>query len=119
MARARLTRELIDANRISKALKELKQFLVEGDSINLAKKKACFSLDSTLFRKVVATDEYLDLLNFYMRSRGRKTYYVRSAEGKLKLVTQEGRVVERNKPKPYTRRSYDMSFPTIRNTGRF
>lgn len=78
----------ISYDSILKALDEIKSNLESGDSIQLARTKACGQPQNALCKKVMRTDEYRVLLNKYL-STSRSHFRYESKEGSLVFKKKE------------------------------
>lgn len=78
-----MTVSLID---ILKAIDEIKIYLEQGDSIQLARKKACGSQLSPLAKSLSQNERYLTMLNKYMERKKRNFRFMKTSKG-LKLTS--------------------------------
>lgn len=77
---------MITESQIAKALRDIERLILEGYSIQLARKKVCYNGTGRLTRAVMATEGYLILLNYYESKRGHGNTFVRGKDGKIKAI---------------------------------
>lgn len=68
---------MITEAQISKALREIEKNLLSGDSIQVARRKACRNDTSKFANAVMATESYLILLNYYESTRPHGNTFIR------------------------------------------
>lgn len=75
--------------KIQQVLEKFKECIDSGDSIHLSRRKACGKVDNYLAKEMMLTEDYLNILNAYLKAKGCNMVYRRE---ETKIVSVKPKV---------------------------
>ena len=75
---------------VLRAIRQIERMVLDGWSVQYARKVCCKSNTSLLGRAVIRHPEYLNILNYYMSTQSNPHFYTRDERGLLRPMRKTG-----------------------------